>query len=409
MEINDVRSAVSQLLEVPSPWFIERIDFQKGSQVVDIFMDFKKGSRFRCSECDSDCSVYDKAVRRWRYLDWFDYRCYLNVSVPRTNCRVDGIRTINATPWGRMGTHYSYVFEQLVMRWSAQMAMAAISRELGEPDSNLWRVFNHYVGDAVNNQLDLSHVRRIAVDEKSQKKGHTYVTIFTDLDAGNVILVKEGRKKEVFEDLHNWLIEKGGLPKDIELFSMDMSTSYKAGRADHFPESEVVFDHFHVKKALNEAVDSVRKEEVKHSDDLKKTKYIWLKNRTRLTDIQERKLNNFLQESSLNTAIAYQMKTAFDQLWKVQPYAIESLLDNWLQNALISKLKPFSNFVTTVKNHYKGIVTAIKTGINNAIAEGINSKVQVAKSRARGFRNVNNFIAMIYFIGNNFIFDSFDS
>lgn len=406
MEIKDVRSAVSQLLQIPSPWFIERIDFQKGNKVVDIFVDFTKGSRFSCSECGFDCVVHDKTIRRWRYLDWFDYRCYLNVPVPRTNCPVHGVRTIGATPWGRMGTHYSYVFEQLVMRWSSQMTMAAISRELDEPDSNLWRVFNHYVGDAVSNQLDLSKVRRIAVDEKSQKKGHSYVTIFTDLDVGNVILVRQGRKKEVFEDLYNWLIEKGGLPKDIELFSMDMSTSYKAGRAEYFPKSEEVFDHFHVKKGLNEAVDAVRKEEVKHSEDLKKTKYIWLKNRTNLTDIQEKKLNNFLQESTLNTAMAYQMKTAFDQIWKVQTFAIEPLLDNWLQNALISKLKPFSNFVTTVKNHYKGIVKAIKTGINNAIAEGINSKIQVAKSRARGFRNPDNFIAMIYFLGNDFMFDT---
>jgi len=292
------------------------------------------------------------------------------------------------------------------MRLSAQMSMSALGRELGEPDNNLWRVFNHYIGNAVDKQLDLSKVKRIAVDEKSQKKGHTYVTIFTDLDEGNVILVKVGRKKEVFDDLYKWLIEKNGLPKNIELFSMDMSVSYKAGRAEYFPQSEEVFDHFHIKKALNEAVDTVRKEEVKYSDDLKKTKYIWLKSPQNLTEGQEKKLNDFLRESSTETAIAYQMKTAFDQLWKVHPNSAESLLNNWMQNALISKLKPFARFVNTVKSNYKGIVKSIKTNITNAVAEGINSKVQVAKSRARGYRNINNFISMIYFLGNDFKFNT---
>ena len=35
-----------------------------------------------------------------------------------------------------------------------------------------------------------------------------------------------------------------------------------------------------------------------------------------------------------------------------------------------------------------------------AIAEGINSVVQLARSRARGFRNLENFKAMVYFLGN---------
>jgi transposase len=286
------------------------------------------------------------------------------------------------------------------------MSVSAVSRELGEPDNNLWRVFNYYVKKAIDNQLDLSKVKRVAVDEKSQKKGHTYVTIFTDLDEGNVILVKLGRKKEVFEDFKKWLVEKNGLSENIELFSMDMSVSYKAGREEYFPKSEEVFDHFHIKKALNEAVDAVRKEEVKYVDDLKKTKYIWLKSPQRLTEGQERKLNDFLNDSSMETAIAYKMKTAFDQLWKVHPTKAEPLLDNWLKNALISQLKPFVKFVNTVRNNYKGIVKSIKTNITNAIAEGINSKVQIAKSRARGFRSMDSFMAMIYFLGNDFNYNS---
>jgi len=90
---------------------------------------------------------------------------------------------------------------------------------------------------------------------------------------------------------------------------MDMSKSYKAGSREYFAHSEVVFNRFHIKKAVNEAVNKVRKSEVKYCEDLKKTKYIWLKNEQSLTENQRLKLNTFLQESTLNTAVAYQMKT----------------------------------------------------------------------------------------------------
>jgi len=401
MEIKDLDSITAHLIQIQAPWYISKIDLQKSNKVIDISVDFIKGSKFCCKDCNSSCSAYDKVERRWRYLDWFEHRCYLNIKIPRTDCVSCGVKIVSSIPWGRLGSHYSYFFEEKILRLSREMTMSGLSKELGEPDNNLWRVFHHYVHKAVDEQLNLKEVRRIAVDEKSQKKGHIYVTIFTDLDTGNVILVKEGRKKEVFLELKKWLIKKHGLSENIELFSMDLSVSYKAGQKEYFEKSEVVFDRFHIKKALNEAVDTVRKQEVAYSSELKKTKYIWLKNPVNLTERQEEKLNDFLRESTLETAIAYQLKTAFDQLWQVQPKAAEPLLKVWLENAVKPGLKPIIKFVNTVKENLRGIVKSIQTGITNAIAEGINSKIQMAKARARGFRNMDNFISMIYFLGNN--------
>jgi transposase len=285
------------------------------------------------------------------------------------------------------------------------MSMSAVAKELGESDSTLWRVFNYYVNKAMEEQMNLEGVRRISVDETAVKRGHNYITIFTDMDSGDVILVEEGRKKEVFGNLYGWLFDKGGHPGKIELFSMDMSKSYKAGRESYFAHSEEVYDRFHIKKAVNEAVDKVRKSEVKHSESLKKTKYIWLKNEQNLTKHQRLQLNEFLEESSLDTARAYQMKTAFDTLWRVQPGAVEPLLNRWMNEALCAALKPFDYLVNTIKNHYKGIIKSMKTGITNAAAEGLNSIVQMVKSRARGFRNLDNFKAMVYCLGNDFNFN----
>jgi transposase len=290
------------------------------------------------------------------------------------------------------------------MRLAIEMSMSAVATEVGESDTTLWRVFNHYVRKAISEQIHLSNVKRIGVDETANKRGHDYITVFTDLDSGDVILVEEGRKKDVFSKLYGWLFDKGGHPKNIQLFSMDMSASYKAGSREYFAHSEVVFDRFHIKKAVNEAVNKVRKEEVQHCENLKKTKYIWLKNEQNLSEGQRLKLNDFLADSTLLTVEAYQLKTSFDTLWNVQPKAVEPLLNTWMIEALKSTLKPFQTLVSTLKNNHNGIVASMKTGITNAAAEGLNSIIQMAKSRARGYRNIENFKAMVYCLGNDFNF-----
>lgn len=185
---------------------------------------------------------------------------------------------------------------------------------------------------------------------------------------------------------------------------MDMSRSFISGSQEYFSAAKIVFDKFHIKKALNEAVDKVRKKEVVNCEQLKKTKYIWLKNSENLTTEQKSKLAIFLEEATTDTVKAYQLKTAFDQLWKMQQNAIEPTLGQWLIMVEKTLLKPMLSFAKTVKNHYQGIVNSMKSLVTNAIAEGLNSVFQLSKYRARGYRNLNNFIKMIYFLGNDFKF-----
>lgn len=129
------------------------------------------------------------------------------------------------------------------------MSMIAVSHELGEPDNNLWRVFHHYVKNEIIDSFNFIDVKRVCVDETAKKRGHSYISIFTDYDTGKVLFVTDGRGKEVFELFYGWLWDNGGHPGSIELFSMDMSKSYIAGRKENFGRSEVVYDRFHIKNA----------------------------------------------------------------------------------------------------------------------------------------------------------------
>lgn len=404
MENSSLKNALSAILKIEQPWFIENIIIQDTNQVVDIFISFERGSLFPCSECEKNYPIHDSNYKRIRHLDLMDYRCYLNVKVPRTNCTTHGIKVITKIPWSRPGSHFSFNFECKIMQLVAHMSMSSIANYFGESDSTFWRIFNYYVNKSIKRDIKLKATRRVCVDETAIKRGHSYTTIFTDYDTGQVIYVTEGRKKEVFEEFKNWLKLKGGHEENIEIFSMDMSKSYKAGQKEFFGNCKVIFDRFHIKKSVNEAVDKVRRMEAVENEELKKTKYIWLKNIQNLTKDQALKVNDFLHDSVLETVKAYRLKSEFDNIWNVQPLAVEATLKSWIERAKSVCLKPINYLIKTILNNYQGIINSMKSNITNAVSEGINSKIQMAKSRARGFRNFENLKAMIYYLGNDFNF-----
>jgi len=61
-------------------------------------------------------------------------------------------------------------------------------------------------------------------------------------------------------------------------------------------------------------------------------------------------------------------------------------------------IHPLIEFAKTVKAHWTVIVNNNKAKITTGVIEGISNKIQLAKRRARGYRNINNFINMIYFL-----------
>ncbi len=395
---------LSDILEVKKPWFIREIDVHKGTKSVNVFIDYEERTTFKCPNCEQECKVHDSRYRVWRHLNIVDYRCYLNVKVPRIKCDRHKVLVIGEIPWGRLNIHFTHLFEQEVMKLCQEMSVSAVAKQLGEVDTTLWSIFQYQIEQAKKKQLDFSEVRRICVDETASKRGHNYVTIFSDADSGDVLFATEGRTQESFAGLYSELFEHMGDPNYIRQFIMDMSKSYKAGWAQYFSHTEIIFDRFHIKMGLNKAIDKVRKSEVGHVEKLKQTKYLWLKNQCDLNDVETRMLKEFMEDCNYNTVKAYSLKAGFDQLWNVQPKAVEPLLEVWINKAKSTYLPPIKTFINTIKNNYNGIISSMKTGLTNAVAEGINSIIQLTKSRARGFRNVNNFISMIYLLGNDFKF-----
>jgi len=386
----------SVALGVKEPLYIDRIEFDNESGELNIHMNFYQGSRFDCSLCGQPGQkIHDTVWKKWRHLNFFQYKCYISLPTPRTKCDLCGVRQW-IPPWGRPKSGFTMLFEAFVMALAKEMPIVRIAELVGEQDTRLWRVIKHHVKLAYFRK-DFSDVTKVAIDETSSKKGHNYVTVVADLESREVIFATEGKGSSTIEDFAVELTFHAANPKQIKEVSMDMSPAFISGAAKYLPNASLTFDKFHVIQSLNKALDEVRRAEQKQNPLLKSTRYVWLKNPENLTTGQQQKLSSLSREN-IKTAKVYQMKLTFQDIYKniQEPEAAEVAIKKWMSWAVRSRLEPIKKFAKMVKSHFAGIMRYFTSRLTSGAIEGINSRIQEVKRRARGYKNIKNFISMIY-------------
>ena len=122
------------------PWHVTSIDFDRAEGRIDINIDFRSGSRFRCPDCGSACQVHDTIQREWRHLNFFQYRAYIHAREPRIKCPERGVKTV-AVPWARKGSGFTLSFEAMVIMLGQEMPVSAVSRIVGINEDSVWRRF----------------------------------------------------------------------------------------------------------------------------------------------------------------------------------------------------------------------------------------------------------------------------
>jgi transposase len=277
------------------------------------------------------------------------------------------------------------------------MTARKIARLIGEHDTRVWRVLQRYV-DEGRARADFSEVTTVGIDETSRAKGHQYITRFMDLasETRRVLFVCPERDAETVAKFRADFAAHGGDPDAIGQVCVDMSPAYQKGLAEHLPHAQVTFDPFHVAKLAGDAVEAVRRAERPARPELKGSRYVWLKNEWNHTDRQA-ELLNALRGLRLKTVRAWQLKCALQDLFLPEHrVAGPMLLAGWCAWAQRSRLPPMVNLSRTIRCHWQGVIRWFQSQINNGVLEAINGLVQSAKRQARGFRNVQYLITMIY-------------
>lgn len=385
-------------LQLQAPWQVKQINFEESEKgkTLTIQIDYPKGSKFSNTKGEL-CSLYDSHKRRWQHLNFFEYRCIIESTVPRIIDSQGKVSTVQV-PWAREGSGFTLAFEALIMGLiESEMPVKRVGKLLGINPDRVWTIFHYWVDQAVATDT-CETLTQLGIDETSAKRGHKYITVGVDLQQSRVVGVVEGKSKTSVDDMCKLLKKKGAAAQQIAEVSMDLSPAFISGVQKTFTNASITFDRFHVVKLLNEAMSAVHRSERQAHAELKGHKYTFVRNRNTLSDKQEESLTRFVGAYPF-LGEAYRLKTLFNDVWSMPTQEkARSFLVSWCEEAKHLGHTAFTKFAHTVLAHLEGIVRFVRTKMSNGVLEGINSKIQLAKRRARGFRSLSTFMSMVYFL-----------
>lgn len=388
------------LLGLIPPWCVASVDLQMEQKRVAIEIHWPFDHTVSCPECGVLCRMKDhRAERTWRHLDTMQFETIIACRVPRADCPVHGAKTITV-PWAGPHSRFTLLFERFAIEVlqsarSITQAMALLGIS--------WDQAQLIQERAVERGLDrrqLTEIGYVGIDEKDFGKGQDYISVMSDIEKGCVLNVVPDRTKEATREL--WMTIPEEQRGNIRAVAMDMWKPFMTVTSEIVPKADIVHDKYHCATYLGDAVDKVRRGENRElsgqgNDVLKGTKYLWLRNPNNWSEKQQGDFE-MLRNEALKVSRAWAIRQSFNGLWGyLYRKPAEKYFRQWYYWATHSRLKPMIEVARTLNRHLKGILNYCKHRITNAVAEGLNSKIQILKANARGFRNFDHYRISILF------------
>ena len=423
---------------------VELRQLSDGSECLHIYVRLKKGHKHHCPICGKKCSGYDRVTSSnlfaseleqqypsyWRAPDLGTIKVILHGQLDRINCPEHGV-LVEGVPWAYPNCHCTTAFDKIAAYLGIHLNRSMASKILRVDYKSIGRSISRVREDIEPDiTVRFNNLVNIGVDETSYKKGHSYVTVVVNHDTSEVVWVHEGHSEETFSLFFEALTPEQRA--SIKTVSGDGAKWIDACIKKYCPEAKRNIDCFHVVEWALEALDEVRKEEwrEKHklrqklekemqakkdkteakdkklakelaeakqaATDIKNTRYAVGKNPDNLTKNQEIKLE-VIAQASPRLHRAYNLKEMLrTALHFEKPEEAEVALKEFYFRATHSKLAPFKELGHKIKRHMEGILNTIGSKISNARCEGFNSKIKLLIRKARGFRNLDNMIDLIY-------------
>lgn len=384
------------LLHLDNSWRVKETKTNMKAMEVDIYVEYV-GEKAQDPETKEWLALFDhREMRRWRHLDTLQYKTYINCSIPRVKDPSGKVKTIQV-PWADDYERFTYLFESSVidlLQATRNQTQTCALLDCGFSVIN--RILHRASERGLSRRAKDLPIYHLSIDEKSFKSGHDYITVLSDPHSGCVLDVGHGRDKQSCEQLINrTLTEKQ--KSQVKHVSMDMWKPYMNLAVQQIPQAEITHDKFHLFKYLTEAIDKVRRREVKVHEELRNSRYALLKNKMNLTDKQRIKFES-IKKGNYEVCKAWGVRENFKALFaertKQEAFV---LFGQWRVDALRTDIKEVTKVVEMFWNHLNGVVNAMVRTLNNAMAERLNGKIQELKTVARGYRRFENFRSAILF------------
>ncbi|MGO9015144.1 MAG: ISL3 family transposase [Dissulfurispiraceae bacterium] len=396
------KALFSQLLGLQEPWRVTEVKLELEAESVHVYVEWPVEQKAPCPECGTEGPIYDhREERTWRHMDTMQYKTIVHCRTPRIDCPEHGVKSINV-PWANKRSRFTALFERLAI--DILQGCQCVTKAMAILHLS-WDEVHHIRQRAVERGLSRRTMapKHLGIDEKGFHKGQSYVTMLYDLDNSRVLDVANGRKEE---DIQGILLRLSDEERPgVKAVAMDMWEPFRRAVEKLLPQADIVHDRFHIMKYLTDAVDRVRRSENKAlqhegNSSLSGTRFLWLKRPDNWTDDQKDSFRD-LKGNGLKVSRAWAIKELFDKLYGyVYEKSARTFFNRWYFWGTHCRLKPVIEVAKMIKRHLANILTYLRHHITNAVAEGINSKIQQVKSAARGFRNLENYrVAILFYCG----------
>lgn len=355
----------------------------------------RKNGQIICSGCGKSRKVYDHLnERKFSFVPLWNIPVCFEYHIRRVDCPECGVK-VEKLPWAEGKSRTTKAYQIFLAGWAKKLSWSDVARSFGSSWDTVFRSVKMVVEYGLEHR-NLNGVTAIGVDEIQYAKGHQYLTLVYQIDAGARRLLFVGKNrtcKTLLRFFHEFGHERTA---SLKFVCSDMWRPYLKVIRKKAPLALNILDRFHIVKKINEAVNKVRVEEVKRlrsegydEDVLKNTKYCLLKNPENLTEKQGVKLDDVLQYN-LRSVRAYLLKESFQLFWNYKSaYWAEWYLNKWCARAMRSRLDPIKTFVKTIRRHQPLILNWFKAKkqFSSGVVEGLNRKVNLVTRKSYGFRS----------------------
>ena len=361
--------------------------------VLEIPIQPRANGRPICSKCGCKAPGYDRlSPRRFTYVPTWGIAVFFVYAMRRVDCRTCGV-TVEQVPWCDGKNRLTTTYRWFLAGWAKRLCWKGVAEAFGTTWQNVFRSVKHAVSWGLAHR-SLEGVESIGVDEVQWQRGHKYLTLVYQIDAGSKRLLWIGKDRTTKTFLRFFRMFGKERSGQLKFVCSDMWKPYlkviakKAGGAIH------VLDRFHIMQKMNKAIDEVRAGEARqlkeegYEEVLKHSRWCLLKRSENLTEKQTVKLSELLQYN-LRSMRAYLLREDFQRFWEyASPGWAGRSLDEWCTRTMRSQLEPMKKVARTLRNHRELILNwfRAKGELSSGVVEGFNTKVKLTTRKSYGFR-----------------------
>jgi len=365
-----------------------------GTDALVVEVKPRGNSKGICPQCGKRRSTYDRqSVRLFEYVPLWGIPVYFRYAPRRMDCRKDGA-LVEVMPWAEGKEHMTKTYMIFLSRWAKRLSWKETAQIFRTSWDSVFRAVKYVVTHGLKHR-NLDDIEQIGVDELQIFHGQKYLTLVYQIDKGKRRLLWSGPERTV-KTLLKFFREFGTERcRQLKYVCSDMWVPYLKVIKKKAPQALNILDRFHIMKKFGEAIDEVRREEIRELRETRQEgilingRWVLLKRTENLTDKQVVRLKELLK-TNLKSIKAYLLREDFQRFWTYQmPTWAEKFLEDWVQRTLQSNLLPMKKVAQMLRTHKDLILNWFHAGgsLSNGIVEGLNNKAKLTIRKAYGFRS----------------------